>query len=370
MKRMTLLAALLFLTTLTSTGQEKHPSWVARTVRNYFHGLTARKKTFDSTFVYQTPLKWTVALESEMLRPDADLIFDFTTPETNVDGSLAIGLLARPCHKLGIAAGYGSLRLGYGVQLGKKEGDRNKYFGFGINSTSYGVQIRYYKVHPHPTGAITLNAGIPTSLTSNLPGELRTLSLDGFYAFNQRRFLFNAAYSGRHLQRRSAGSWMVTSRYLQGDFSLNPDDPIGDRLAGASRFATRQLSVGGGYSFNWTILHRDPTDHACQGLRNLTVNATALPMVSFLNLVRIGEGKKDDSDVRYKNMPTFTPAVRSALCYSRERWSFCAEIYYCRYGFRGAEKDISRRDTGQSVHITTRGAFNDLTVKGKVNLHF
>ena len=59
------------------------------------------------------------------------------------------------------------------------------------------------------------------------------------------------------------------------------------------------------------------------GLRNLTLNATALPMVTPLNLVRTGETPQD---APYENRPTFTPA--------------------------------------------TRGAFEDFTVKAKLNLHF
>ena len=375
MKRLTLLASLLLLASLSMGAQEKQSSWFERISTKVLDSFTARKKGLDSMYVFQTPLKWTVSVESERLSPRASLLCDFSAKvssgegTTTRNGSLELGLEDRACQKIGLAAGYGSLRLGYGIQLGKKGGERNKYFGFGINSASYGGQIRYYKVHPCPSGSIAYAGGAPIPLTSTLPGELRSFAIDAFYAFNRNRFLFNATYTGRHLQRRSVGSWLVTAKYLQGDFSLDPDDPIGTRLGGAHRFATRQLSAGGGYSFNWVPIHRDPVDHTHGGLRNLTVNATVLPMASFLNILRTGERKNKES-VQSENVPTFTPALRGAVCYTRDRWSFCAEAAYSNYSFRGAERDVAYPADLEPAHVKTSGTFHDFTVKGKINLHF
>jgi len=375
MKRLTLLVSVLLLASLSMEAQEKQPSWFEKMSTKIFDSFTARKKALDSTYVFQTPLKWTVAVESERLSPSTNLLCDFSAKvpsgegSTTRNGSLKLGLQDRACQKVGIAAGYGSLRVGYGVQLGKKEGERNKYFGFGINSASYGGQIRYYKIHPHPSGSIAYEGGAPITLTSTLPGELRSFAIDAFYAFNRNRFLFNATYTGRHLQRRSVGSWLVTAKYLQGDFSLDTDDPIGSLLAGVYRFATRQLSAGGGYSFNGVPIHQDPVGQAHNGLRNLTVNATVLPMVSFLNILRTSERGNVDS-VQSKNIPTFTPALRGAICYSRDRWSFCAEAAYSNYYFRGAERDVVYSSGLEPVHLKTGGTFHDFSVKGKINLHF
>ena len=356
--------------------QEKQPSWFAKTTGSVLKVFTARKKHFDTSYVYQTPLKWTVALETERLSPGAELFSEFSAKVRSVDeillrnGSLQVGLQDQACQKIGVAAAYGSLRLGYGIQLGKKQGERNKYFGFGINSASYGGQIRYYKVHPRPSGTLEYEGVAPLSLTSDLPGELRSLAVDAFYAFNRRRFVFNATYTGRNLQRRSAGSWIVTAKYLQGDFSLDPNDPIGARLGGVYRFATRQLSAGGGYSFNWVLFHRDPVDDANGGLRNLTFNGTVLPMVSFVNLLHTGEGKGNEQNTQVKNQPTFSPALRGGICYSLDHWSFCADVAYSRYSFRGAEKDVDFPSAKEPAHVKTRGVFHDFTVKGKVNFHF
>ena len=376
MKRLTLLVSVLLLASLSMEAQEKQPSWIVRTVGGILKSVRTPKAHYDSTYVFQTKLVWTIALEAERLRPSVDLSTDFSAYHPVIEdffllnGNLKMVLQDQPCYKVGLAAGYGTWRLGYGLRLGKKDGKKDSYFGFGINSAAYGGQIRYYKLHPNPTGTLIYDSGDPISLTSNLPGELKVLSFDAFYAFNRHRYVNNAAYTGRHLQRRSAGSWLVQAKYLMGDFSLNPDDPIISRVLGDYRFSTRQVSVGGGYGFNWVLFHQDPVDDQNGGLRNLTLNATALPMVSFLNLVRAGEVKDGSLDAKYKNMPTFTPYVRGAVCYSLDRWSVSVESFFGHYGFRGSETKINLPAADMEAHVTTRGAFHDFTVKAKLNLHF
>ena len=376
MKRLTVLASLLILSSLSMVAQEKQPSWLVRTVGGILKGAATPKAHFDTTYVFQTKLVWTVALEAERIRPYVDLSADLSASVSILDqfsmqhGSLDVCLLDQPCYKLGVAAGYGTWRLGYGVQLGKKEGVRDTYFSFGLNSASYGGQIRYYKTHPDATGALSLDGGAPISLTTAIPGEQKVFSVDAFYAFNRHRYVNNAAYTARHVQRRSVGSWIVTAKYLQGEFALHPKDPITTQFINDYRCATRQLSLGGGYGYNLVLFHRDPVDDENTGLRNLTINATALPMVSLLNLVRAGEAGSDNPDAQYKNFPTFTPVVCGAVAYTWDRWSFCVESYYGRYGFRGSEINVTIPVIGQDGRLKPRGAFNDFTVKAKLNLHF
>ena len=117
MKRFVLLV-LVFFSGLSLTAQEKPSSWLTRTFNGYLKSLTARKTQFDSTYIYQTPLKWTAALECERISPSADLFFDFKarilTPDGiwTQNGSLQIGLQDQAYRKIGLAAGYGSLRFG------------------------------------------------------------------------------------------------------------------------------------------------------------------------------------------------------------------------------------------------------------------
>lgn len=376
MKNLPLLVSLLVLAALPASGQEEQLSWLVRTGQRLLQSVTVRKQGFDSTYVFQPTLKWMVGVESEMVRVGADLHSTLSVTDLRGDqpsiqnGTMDTDMRNEPYRKLGLTAGYGSLSAGYGVQLGKKDEKRNSYFDLGMTSTSYGARVRYVKIRQYPEGHLDLGEVI--DLNSNYKGEMRNLTVDGFYAFNRRRFVYSAAYNGRILQRRSAGSWLVSAKYTQGDFSLDPADPLWIRLNNLRRYSVQQVCAGGGYSFNWVLLHRDPTDPATAvGLRNLTLNATALCQLSFLNNVQTEQAVGTTTDVvRYKGRPALTPSVEGGLCYTRGRCNFLASVGYDRFGFQGIDTEVSSENNTLRTKVRTQGVFHDLTVKGKVLVRF
>ena len=377
MKKLPLIASVLLLAALSASAQEKELSWLVRTARNYLRSVTAYKKSFDSTYVFQPTLKWMVGVESRMIRVGADLHSDISVTDLRgenpviLDGTMDTGMRNDPYRKLGLAVGYGSLSAGYGVQLGKKGEKRNSYFSLGLTSPSYGARVRYTKIRQQPEGRLALGGDV-IDLNSSYPGQLRNLSVDGFYAFNRRRFVFTAAYNGRILQRRSTGSWLVAAKYLQGDFSLDLDDDIWVGLNNLRRYSTQQFSAGGGYSFNWVLLHQDPADPStASGLRNLTLNATALCRLSFLNHIQTEQNRENGIEtVRYSGQPTLSPVVKGGLCYTHGRFNFLAAVEYGYFGFQGARTEDIAENNYLRTKVSTQGVFYDLTVEGKVQVRF
>lgn len=361
------------------SAQEKEQSWLVRTAVNYFHSLTAPKKSLDSVYVFQPSLIWTITLDNEIIRTGADLHSDISISDyTGVNGTFSSGTLDtgmknQPYWKLGLAAGYGSLSIGYGLNLAKKTDNQDRYFNFGFKAPTYGAEIRYHKLSQYPQGTLVLDGIEPMDLSSDYPGVTRSLTIDGYYCFNQHRFVFSATDDARILQRRSAGSWMVTANYQQGDFSLNQDDPlIRQTLKGLQSYSTQQFSVGGGYSYNWVLLHRDPSElKTAEGLRNLTLNATVTPMISFLNHIQIQQ--KTDIGLqkeRINGQPAFSPTLRGAFCYTLDRWSLCAETTYTSFGFHGADKEFSEQNGHLRTKVKTRGTFYEWSFHVQLNFRF
>lgn len=340
--------------------------------------LTAPNKSLDSTFVLQPTLQWVVGTEGKTVHLGADLSSDITIHDfvgenaEIIKGTMKTGLQNHPYWKWGVSAGYGSIRLGYGFQLGKKQGDRSSYLTFGLNGSSYGARIQYYKIHQYPGGTLTLEGFPPVDLDSDYMGLMRNLILDAFYAFNRHKFVYNAAYGGRALQRRSAGSWLVSTKYLQGDFSLDEDDPIWEQLKDLQRYATQQFSLGGGYSFNWVLLHRDPYDpHTVAGLRNLTFNATVIPMLSFYNHIQTEQHTPDGLvKVRFQGQPAIAPSFRGGICYTGGRVDVILKADYDRFSFQGIETEVSEEKDHLRTKVKTSGVFYDLTVEAAVNVRF
>ena len=187
---------------------------------------------------------------------------------------------------VGFQAGYGNL----GLALSKKIKGQGKddYFSFDYLSAGFAVQVQYFNLLQPVTYQYTVGdeghwAYMDQTGTTENPGNLRTFIVDAFYAFNRRTFAYSAAYKGNLFQRRSAGSWMFGSKLILGDYGIDPAEDIATWAGQQSLQTSAQVAFGGGYSFNLVPYHRQPTGDRDKGLRNVTINATFLPMVTLFN---------------------------------------------------------------------------------------
>ena len=201
---------------------------------------------------------------------------------------------------VGFQAGYGNLSLALSKKI-KGQG-KDDYFSFDYLSAGYAVQVQYFNLLQPVTYRYTMGeeghwAYLDQEGTTENPGNLRTFIVDAFYAFNRRTFAYSAAYKGNLFQRRSAGSFMFGSKLILGDYGIDPAEPIAGWAGQQSLQTSAQVAFGGGYSFNLVPYHRQPTGDRDKGLRNLTINATFLPMVTLFNqftskAFRLGEDGK------------------------------------------------------------------------------
>ena len=201
---------------------------------------------------------------------------------------------------VGFQAGYGNLSLALSKKI-KGQG-KDDYFSFDYLSAGYAVQVQYFNLLQPVTYRYTMGeeghwAYQDQEGTTENPGNLRTFIVDAFYAFNRRTFAYSAAYKGNLFQRRSAGSFMFGSKLILGDYGIDPAEDIATWAGQQSLQTSAQVAFGGGYSFNLVPYHRQPTGDRDKGLRNLTINATFLPMVTLFNqftskAFRLGEDGK------------------------------------------------------------------------------
>ena len=76
---------------------------------------------------------------------------------------------------------------------------------------------------------------------------------------------------------------MFGTKVILGEFSINPNEVMAAWVGGLAKQTSAQVSFGGGYSYNFVPLHRQPYGDKDKGLRNLTMNLTFLPMVTLFN---------------------------------------------------------------------------------------
>ena len=82
---------------------------------------------------------------------------------------------------------------------------------------------------------------------------MKVVNVAGYYAFNNRKFSFPAAFNQNFIQRRSAGSWLAGISYQGG--SIMTCDELKTRNPNTPEVSIKfgHLGVGGGYGYNLVL---------------------------------------------------------------------------------------------------------------------
>ena len=278
---------------------------------------------------------------------------------------------------VGFQAGYGNL----GLALSKKIKGQGKddYFSFDYLSAGFAVQVQYFNLLQPVTYQYTVGdeghwAYMDQTGTTENPGNLRTFIVDAFYAFNRRTFAYSAAYKGNLFQRRSAGSWMFGSKLILGDYGIDPAENIATWAGQQSLQTSAQVAFGGGYSFNLVPYHRQPTGDRDKGLRNLTVNATFLPMVTIFNQftsTAYDTGNGGYTPVRKSKMNgnlMVNYVYRVGVAFTRDLYTFNLSANSDSYSYEGISTIPSSEI--KTPGIKTSGTFMRWTVGLRVSKRF
>ena len=251
----------------------------------------------DPDAVYQPAPHWSVAVSGELhqagITQENMLDFVFFSDEEEGGGTIqgqvfSSSTLQGSLDKgIGLQVGYGNLSLGWNQRIGVDKANSKTSFSFDYLASGYALQLQYFDFRrpvDYEMKILFENdwADFEDSGLTEKPGRMTSFIADAFYAFNRRSFAYSAVYKGNVIQRRSAGTWMFGLKYLQGLVEYDPDEFLSELWFGMSRQDTRQVSFGGGFSYNLVPFHRQPADDG-KGLRNLTFNLTAIPMVTLFN---------------------------------------------------------------------------------------
>ena len=324
--------------------------------------ISAPSMELDPNAVYQPAPRWSVAVSGELHQAgitqenDIDCVFPYTEEEgggfDEVDAFASSKLLGGVDKGIGIQVGYGNLALGWNQRIGGDKGNTNTTFSFDYLAPGYAFQLQYfdfrrpvdYEMRIALEGEWNDLWDIKGSGQTDHPGRMTTIIADAFYAFNRRSFAYSAAYKGNVVQRRSAGTWMFGVKYLQGSVEYDSDeDIVSHMLLGLVRQDTRQVSFGGGFSYNLVPYHRQPGPDG-KGLRNLTFNVTAIPMVTLFNQFSSSmiNNWEEGDPVRTKYVTNGKLHVnyvfKAGAIYSWDRFFLGLSGSYDSYNYKGATK--------------------------------
>ena len=360
-------------------------------------------KHIDTTYIYRPKPQWMVRLNGNIQQTGVrfynDMHADFYEGETpsgeTLDAKVKINMEEKVHYQMGLALGWGGLSAGWNFEVGRKSAEKNTSMYLAFKRTFYGAQVYYHNIKQKPNGTAWVaidseetghieTGGIEAE--SDYAASLKEVVADAYYAFNRKRFAYTAVYSGNVVQRRSAGSWMLGAKYMWAKVKFADEDDfaqLGYQII--TGFTVQQGSIGGGYSYNLVALHHNPTGNHEKGLRNLTFNATLMPMFTFLNSItthrrvfdRDGEGNildtyTDNKEHSWGKVHLNYVAYVGAI-FSFNRYSLRLEGHYNYFQFRHKDHqdDVPMNDGGYlALNTKSHGHIYDWGVTMRFMVRF
>ena len=309
---------------------------------------------------------------------DVDVNFGLQLDETSSYRGLSTYRLSEDlCKKIGLEVGYGNASFSYAHEVGSKSAWKKKAFAFNMVGKAWGLNLNFFRItNPFTSGLSVWDENEEIVLQDEFVADelalLRSFTFDGYYVFNNKRFAYPAAYKMGLIQRRTTGSWMLTARYMQGEL-YNSLAGTWDSYNLIDGFGTMQASMGGGYSVNFVPWHKDPVGPRDEGLRNITINLTAMPMLTLINRMRTSiyewdeEGHPTNEKInRIWCYPVPNYIGSAAISLTMWRFYFSTQFTYNRFYFRSSHAfDTSQMDIPDYVdNLNFRGTFHDWMLKG------
>ena len=378
MKRLLLITAIIL---CTSSLYAQEPVFLQKA-----YEFLIKRDDVDTTRIYQ-PSKACLSLglltTGQKAGFDVDVDFKVKFDDaSSLDGISKYSLSENLCKKIGLEVGYGNASFSYSLEVGPRSAWKKSAFGLGIMGKSWGAKFNYSKITNPFISSLTVgqegNEGyFHDEIITEEAAVLKNFTIDGYYAFNNKRFAYPAAYKIGLIQRHTAGSWMLTARYMQGSL-YNTPEASWDSYNMLDCFSTMQASVGGGYSVNFVLWHKDPVGPRDEGLRNLTINLTAMPVITFANYLKttVYEFDLDEENDEFHHtgervskiwcypMPNYIGSAAVGL--NMWRFFFSTQFTYNRFYFRSRDAfNASQMDIPNYVDgLSFRGTFHDWMLKG------
>lgn len=312
---------------------------------NIWNKLMAPDKNLDSTYVFQPFKGWNVSTtyQGRWDHVGLEIPMEIVTNSSSEQGRTVINLIDNQSHHVGLRGGYGPLELGFSVAVNKKEKpDRN--ISFNWLSTSFSLQFYHTLIHDSATSTFEFPIG---NTPDRMPENASSASIwrvGVFYIFNNKKFSYPSAYQGKLVQRRSAGSFLAGAEFHHSYLTLDKSKSFGTMLLNLTGYSTWKFSLGGGYSFNWVLYHRDASSSRnIQDLRNLTLNITAIPLLIVVNemgMTHITRSEEEKIQVHGGIQPNFLGRV--GICYAWGHFYVNGYFDFNYHRFQGKEQEEKR----------------------------
>ena len=307
----------------------------------------------DTTYITLPEHSWRVALNNG----EVGINSTYTTwldPSTPV----MLHMQTTPSLGLGFNVGYRSLGGGYSWDL------LNSYTtNWNISMGSKMIGLEFVRnVSTNLTGNFHIDDRYDQYLPKLNKGDLRMsyTSLSAWYALNSEHYSHQAAIKQSYIQKRSAGSillslsYMHTQMALQDTFTFHGVPILAIIMDSVKSITTHQVAVGLGYGINYTPNKGKVLLHAAANLQLVCYSINQLTLALDSSIVALLPG-----EARFNIHPQYpvhvTGNVRAAVSWEINRWvhlSAWAQANNIRFRSKETElTEVIMRNWNWQVHL-------------------
>lgn len=197
------------------------------------------KIKYDTLYISRPSYRWTIKFRGNLSGSRVKTITsnELTEQETDLRaayrGTLSVGFT------------YRGLGLNLSINPGKLAGI-NKDYEFNMNSYSnkFGFDVVFLSCNTLK-GTQTINGNSIDIKKGTVSQD--ALNMNFYYAFNNKRFSYPAAFTQSYIQKKSAGSFMIGASFDGTRTRVNKEEATGNI---PSKLTLVEFAVGAGYGYN------------------------------------------------------------------------------------------------------------------------
>ena len=272
------------------------------------------KDNFDLKYIVRSKARWTLKarLNVSGAHLSTSSVDDGIKTTTDMDADLKT--------TISFAVSYRGFSLGLGVnpvKIFKKSSDME------LNFNSYGAKLGFDITFQRANSfkGTAKSGDVEIKLAKGFVRQTM-FTVNSYYAFNNKRFSYAAAFSQTFDQKKSAGSFLVGISYMASKTTTEGDK---DYNISPMRLYMGHLGVGVGYGYNFVIKDK------------WLIHVSTLPTLVVINRDNVTiDGNKE-------KMPYYFPSIINT--------GHIAAIRYFKNYFAGITAVINTSSIGRSDHL-------------------
>jgi len=249
----------------------------------------------DTNYVTRLPRGWIITPNNRFCQTELEIESRLDGKYCKIETNSALRLTQS------VRVTYSGLSLTLALNPLRLSG-RNTDWEFSVSS--YGSRVGFeFTAIDSKTMKGTMNyEGVDFDLNAGDVSQ-KLFYVTGYYAFNSRRFSHSAVFSQSYIQKRSAGSWLLSAAFYASRIKTRDTSYIVEGLLDYYKFA-----LGGGYGYNWV-----PT-------KNLLIHISGTPSLCLYSRNKL------ELDAEYEKpkdpFPEFIIMGKGAAVYHYKKWFF------------------------------------------------